>query len=438
MRVNPTRGPTARFVPGTFPGTFDTKQHSSVFLAPDWTGAAHRFRMKTHTLWRKFRPFLPMHAIRDFFQNSGVDFSSGRLFDLFFTAHHGPQLARHRLQAIHARIRLVAALFVVPTLAWIALDMLTLEVRHGLVLAGVRSAAALVFVGLALVPRTYANRTATLALLVALLAIPMVIYGVAVHLFAGQVLHGFALTNARLYAALPMVVMAGISIFPLVAVESLGIALALAAAVAAVQLLGGDSSVAELLSMLWVQMLVMAVYLVACAIQLHYMMALLREASHDKLTGALTRRSGADAMGVYYRLSCQQGTPFAVLFLDLDHFKAVNDNFGHDAGDKVLQSMVSHLQKHLRQADVVVRWGGEEFVVLLTNTSMQAALDVVNRMMLDGFGARPDGGPLTASMGLAERLTDGGTDWMHLVSLADQRMYLAKSRGRARCVSQSV
>ena len=190
--------------------------------------------------------------------------------------------------------------------------------------------------------------------------------------------------------------------------------------------------------MLWVQMLVMAVYLVACAIQLHYMMALLREASHDKLTGALTRRSGADAMGVYYRLSCQQGTPFAVLFLDLDHFKAVNDNFGHDAGDKVLQSMVSHLQKHLRQADVVVRWGGEEFVVLLTNTSMPAALEVVNRMMLDGFGSRPEGGPLTASMGLAERLTDGGTDWMHLVTLADQRMYLAKSRGRARCVSQSV
>ena len=99
---------------------------------------------------------------------------------------------------------------------------------------------------------------------------------------------------------------------------------------------------------------------------------------------------------------------------------------------------MSQLQKHLRQADVVVRWGGEEFVVLLTNTSMQAALDVVNRMMLDGFGTRPEGTALTASMGLAERLTDGGTDWMHLVTLADQRMYLAKHRGRAQCVSQSV
>ncbi len=379
-----------------------------------------------------------MQLIRDFFQNAGVDVSRGRLFDLVFAARHGPQLSRHRLQAIRARVRLVAALFIVPTLVWIGLDFLTLDAAHWLPLAVVRIAAAMAFVGLVLVPRIYESRIATLALLAALLAIPMVMYGVAVHLFAGQVLHGFALTNARLYAALPLVVVAGISIFPLVAVESLGLALALAAVVAAVQLLGGDSSVAELLSLLWVQMLVMAVYLVACTIQLHYMGALLREASHDKLTGALTRRSGSDALSAYYRLSCMQGTPFAVLFLDLDHFKAVNDNFGHDAGDQVLKTMVSQLQKHLRQADVVVRWGGEEFVVLLTNTSVQAALDVVNRMMLDGFGSRPDGGPLTASMGLAERLTDGGTDWMHLVSLADQRMYLAKSRGRARCVSQSV
>ena len=379
-----------------------------------------------------------MHAIRVFFQSAGVDFSRGRLFDLIFARRHGPQLSRHRLQAIHTRIRVVAALFVVPTLGWIGLDMLTLDAVHWPVLAVVRVAAALAFVGLTLVPPTYASRTATLALLAALVAIPMVIYGIAAHLFAGSVLHGFALTSARLYAALPLVVMAGISIFPLVAVESLGVALALAAAVAAVQLLVGGGSVAELLSMLWVQVLVMAVYLVACAIQLHYMVALLREASHDKLTGALTRRSGADAMSVYYRLSCQQGTPFAVLFLDLDHFKAINDSFGHDAGDQMLISMVSHLQKYLRQSDVVVRWGGEEFVVLLTNTSMPAALEVVNRMVVDGFGTRPEGGPLTASMGLAERLTDGGTDWMHLVNLADQRMYLAKSRGRARCVSQSV
>ncbi len=222
-----------------------------------------------------------MQIVRDFFQNAGVDVSRGRLFDLAFAARHGPQLSRHRLLAIRARVRLVAALFIVPTLVWIGLDVWTLDPAHWLPLAAVRMAAAMAFVGLVLVPRTYDSRIATLALLAALLAIPMVIYGVAVYLFSGQVLHGFALTNARLYAALPLVVVAGISIFPLVAVESLGLAVALAALVAAVQLLAGDSSVAELLSLLWVQMLVMAVYLVASTIQLHYMGALLREASHD-------------------------------------------------------------------------------------------------------------------------------------------------------------
>lgn len=379
-----------------------------------------------------------MQAIYRFLQNAGVDISRGGLFDLICALKHSPQLARHRLYAIHVRIRLVAAIFIVPTLAWVGLDVLTLDATQWQALAVVRIVAAFVFLGLALVPSSHATRAGVLAQLGALLVIPMVIYGVSVHLFTGLALQGFALTNANLYAALPLMVMAGISIFPLVVVESLVLVTALAVVVAAVQLLVGHSSVEELLAMVWVQSLVMVIYLIACAIQLHYMVALLREASHDKLTGALTRRSGADAMNVYYRLSCQQGTPFAVLFLDLDHFKAINDGFGHDAGDQALKSMVGHLQKHLRQADVVVRWGGEEFVVLLTNTSMQGALEVVNRMMLDGFGTRPEGGPLTASMGLAERLTDGGADWMQLVALADQRMYLAKTRGRAQCVSQSA
>lgn len=400
--------------------------------------ACQWLRMNTPIVRRFFIHFLRMPETPSSLQSALMWLTSGGFFDLLCARKHSPYLAQHRLHAIHTRIRLVAALFIAPTLIWIGFDMLTLEAAQWSVLAVWRIAAALVFLGLVLVPLPEARRTATLVQLGVLLAMPMAIYAASAHLFTGMALQGFAVTNANLYAALPLVVMAGISIFPLVMVESVALALLIAAAVAVVQLQVGSMGQKELLSMLWVQMLVMAVYLIACAIQLHYMAALLREASHDKLTGALTRRSGGDALDVYYRLACQQGAPLSVLFLDLDLFKSINDAFGHDAGDQALQSMVVHLQKHVRQADVVVRWGGEEFVVILPNTSLQRACEVVDRMMLEWFGTRPEGGPLTASIGVAERLTDGGTDWTHLVTLADQRMYLAKTRGRARCVSASA
>jgi PleD family two-component response regulator len=74
--------------------------------------------------------------------------------------------------------------------------------------------------------------------------------------------------------------------------------------------------------------------------------------------------------------------------------------------------------------------------VLLTNTTMNGATHVIDRIMQNWLGSRPDGAPITASIGLAERQTDGVSDWSQLIALADKRMYVAKASGKATCVSQ--
>lgn len=89
----------------------------------------------------------------------------------------------------------------------------------------------------------------------------------------------------------------------------------------------------------------------------------------------------------------------------------------------------------LRQSDVLVRWGGEEFVVIMPNTGRQGALTAVERLHERGLGKRPDGTLQTASIGVAEYLHDRPVDWERLVDLADQRMYAAKQSGKNRIVA---
>lgn len=360
---------------------------------------------------------------------------SGRLLDLMVTRHHTPYLTRHRLAAIGTRTRLVAAAFSALTLFWIAFDAASLAPDQWRLLAACRVVAAAFFILLVIAPEREPNRARTLAMLALMLAMPLAIYGVSQFLLAGKPMHGLAAVNSHLYGALPLIVMAGLSIFPLVVGEGLLFAGVIGAVVAGVQWILAGTGGIEVLSTIWALMLALGVYLLACAIQLHYMMALLRRASHDPLTGALTRRSGVEVLDLHFRLACDQEAPLSLLFLDADNFKSINDNFGHDAGDSALKDIAAKLHGLLRQADLVIRWGGEEFLVILNDTPMSGAALVVQRLMHDWLGARPDGGPLTASIGLAERQVDGMTDWSQLIALADERMYVAKTSGKACCVN---
>jgi diguanylate cyclase (GGDEF)-like protein len=159
------------------------------------------------------------------------------------------------------------------------------------------------------------------------------------------------------------------------------------------------------------------------------------QADRDWLTGLHNRRFLARELE---RLTGEAPEgPFSVAVLDLDHFKSINDRFGHDAGDRVLVRVAALLLDGLRQTDVVVRTGGEEFVVLMPFTAANAAAAACERLRT-AIASEPweDVGPdvhVTASVGLASAAA--GDDLERLASLADERLYAAKRAGRDRVVA---
>lgn len=356
------------------------------------------------------------------------------LIDIAVARHHTPYLARHRAGAIAARVRLIAAGFSFLTLLWIILDVVTLSPFQRGVLVTLRLAAASVFIAIALQKDAGKSRAGALTLLAVALAVPLVIYAASQYLIGGTRLEGLGAVNAHLYEGLPFIVLAGLSIFPLVLVEGLAFSFPILALASLGQTAIGGFDWVRQFSILWVLVLALGIYLLAAAIQLHYMMALLRRASYDPLTGVLNRRSGTEIIDLHFQIACEQATPIALVYLDIDEFKSINDKYGHEEGDKALRSVASNLHRCFRRADTVIRWGGEEFVVLLVNTDMNGARVPLARVLADWLGARPDGRPLTASIGVAERIADSITDWPALVDLADRRMLTAKTTGKASVV----
>jgi diguanylate cyclase (GGDEF)-like protein len=159
------------------------------------------------------------------------------------------------------------------------------------------------------------------------------------------------------------------------------------------------------------------------------------KASTDSLTELLVRRAFLERCNVEIDRSRRQGRPLTLVVVDLDHFKRVNDNYGHATGDLVLKTFASILRRDLRSIDVAGRWGGEEFVVLMPDTSLADALAVIERIRVivsqQSFPSPADRLEVTMSAGLAE--FDGTTqDPEHIVAQADKALYEAKRLGRNR------
>lgn len=163
------------------------------------------------------------------------------------------------------------------------------------------------------------------------------------------------------------------------------------------------------------------------------------QANHDPLTGALNRRSCGLLYEKAMAYSRRHKLPISVLMMDLDEFKKVNDHLGHDFGDKVLCRFVTEAQKILREEDIFCRFGGEEFVALLPNTSSDTALMIANRLRNE-FKIDSDliettkshqSFAITVSMGVAEHQQDESFE--SLLRRADTALYIAKDKGRNRC-----
>ncbi|MEZ5833958.1 MAG: GGDEF domain-containing protein [Dongiaceae bacterium] len=354
-----------------------------------------------------------------------------QLGELVGSHDHPPAAQRERVDLIQRRVRLIAAIFAVLTLAWIPIDALTVWWPYwGDIMWG-RFAAALAFLALAARPKGWLRLPPAFEVTL-LISVPLGFF-----LYTNDVLSisGFhnPLAVSTVYFYLPFVVAAGLSIFPLTALEAaLPAALAIGAMTLAVevwpQFLGGQSGLATI----WRIILIAGISALAGMSQLRFLLRLTGEATRDGLTGLLTRRVGEELLDSQFSYAKRNKLPFSLLFVDLDRFKLVNDQFGHKAGDDVLIQVGRTLTEAFRRADIVIRWGGEEFVVGLPGTDAVSAQRAAQRLAELGLGARPDGVAMTASIGIAERETDGVERLRALIELADSRMYQAKQAGRNR------
>lgn len=163
----------------------------------------------------------------------------------------------------------------------------------------------------------------------------------------------------------------------------------------------------------------------------------------DQLTGVYNRRFFEERMSAELRNAQQQKYPLCLALLDIDHFKGINDTYGHAAGDTVLHKLGFLLKTNMRKGTVVARFGGEEFAVILPNTVLHTAhftLDNIRKLIESQF-ATEDGKPITISVGVCEaNLGDSaGLNWTQqvLIQRADENLYRAKRSGRNRICSLS-
>lgn len=159
-------------------------------------------------------------------------------------------------------------------------------------------------------------------------------------------------------------------------------------------------------------------------------------ATHDELTGAFNRRVMVERLELQAVYKSRYGTPASLIMLDLDHFKKINDRHGHSVGDLALQLLVRTVQDELREGDILARFGGEEFLVLLPLSTADAARQTAERLRCAiaaiKLGADEDQVLLRASFGVAELVMDESVaSWLRRVDLA---LYQAKDTGRNRVV----
>jgi len=165
----------------------------------------------------------------------------------------------------------------------------------------------------------------------------------------------------------------------------------------------------------------------------------LERAVKDPLTSMHNRRYLERHLGELVAQNVERGRPVSLLILDVDHFKAVNDTYGHDVGDQVLREVASRITTSLRGIDLSCRFGGEEFVAAFSGVDTERALQIADRLRRKigeaPFPVHTESGPLTVTVSIGAATSHGGDTAESLLKRADNALYRAKKDGRNRVVA---
>lgn len=331
---------------------------------------------------------------------------------------------------VRSRLRVLAPAIAVLTLAWIPVDVFGLAAGELRWVLPLRLSLALALVLLSRAGRHLSSPVAV-ASFVWLQAVAF-----------GAMAHSLMPTGGPLhdaYRMFPFVIAAQLAVFPLPWGRGTAVALAPVALLLAPLLTGDARDGASMWSDAWLLGLILMLAISAGHMQLRLLVDLLgaqRDASCDALTGLANRRTAEHRLRVEQARAERRREPLTVAMLDLDHFKQVNDRWGHAAGDRVLVATAQVLREELRGADLGVRFGGEEFLAVLPGTGGDSAIHVAERIRerVGRFEVPADDGMIrvTVSIGLATLLP--GESLPALLARADAALYRAKAEGRDRCV----
>lgn len=342
-----------------------------------------------------------------------------------------PSIAAPKIDLLKSRIRLCCLITAVLILAWAPVDFLCIPASflNQVLLARLITAFMLSLVFL--LTEKMASIYIADVLLGLMLAICLVFFAYTNILFAE---FPQAATNVYIktaYADLPLLLASLICFFPLSIIECI---------IFSAEIIFGTLLVAALPNAPANAMLkegTLLLLIVICLLAsigagnlLYYIWRLIDSNTHDQMTGCLKRDHGELFLDNLYESFRRQNLPLTVVFLDLDNFKSVNDMYGHSHGDNVLTHAGRALHRILRKQDIIIRWGGEEFLIVLPNSTPAHVQEILRRLDADGIGYRPDGAKQTASCGCAEYMTDKCANIRELVTLADNRMYQAKKAGK--------
>ncbi len=335
-----------------------------------------------------------------------------------------------RADFIQDRVRALGLVFAAIVPLWIVLDFFIIPDRVVFVrLAVLRILCASLYLALAFMGTRPHNLQRAVFKLTTLMLLPCIFY-----IASRFALNGDAPTSALMvYSFFPFVIVAQLAVFPLTLIEAIVLAVPAFATLISVEFQFG-----YLLSMAFVGDLLLLFLLTGLSMwasmsELHMLLRLYRQATRDPLSGLFNRRALMERIEEEVVRAKRHKRTLSILFLDLDRFKRINDKFGHLTGDEVLKAFARLMEEQLRKTDVVGRYGGEEFLVVLPETDMVSAEEVAERIRT-ACATRPVSDPenavvhFTTSVGVAQLREGETTD--ALLTRADDSLYRAKESGR--------
>ena len=357
------------------------------------------------------------------------------LQDIVSARHHSGDFMDTRAEYIALRLRFLIIFFALAIPLWIPFDFLLLPPERftAMILPKFLMAVVLLLLG-RLTLRTFTILRVHIVLTLTFVASSL-FYCASLHILgnAGNDLHLAG------YTLMPLLIVSMLGIFPLTLDWSVALIAMTTTSYLGLEASRGRLLTADSANMLWMLLMVGGVALWTQSSQLMMLLRLYRESTQDPLTGLINRRALMKRLASEIARLGESNLSFCLLMFDLDRFKRINDNYGHLVGDKVLKAAAGVLQKELRADDIVARFGGEEFVLVLPgcrNDEAMAIAERIRRRCFDTHITAPNGDDiqLSTSVGVTEH--EAGEAIEVTLNRVDEALYEAKETGRNRVASR--